>query len=348
MYKIDEVSGKARAGKLIFKDKTIETPLFMPVATKGVVKTLTFDEVKKCGINAIICNAYHFEMSIGSDFIKKMGGIHKFIGWNGIIFTDSGGFQAIRKDFKFKSVDEGYLIEGDEKTLYTPHKCMEVQKNLSADVFMVLDDCPEYPYSKKKAWKTAERTVKWAKKCIEMKDDKKLFGIIQGGIYEEIRKWCAEKLSEMPFDGYAVGGLSIGENKSDMWKSVSYSIEKVPWEKPRYFMGLGKPSEILKGVLMGIDIFDSAYPTRNARHGHIFTKNGIIDAKKRKYIHYEGPVEEDCNCLCCEKYTLSYIHNLFRQKEMLAMRLATIHNLTFMMRFMRKIRESILKDELNS
>jgi len=323
---------KPRIGMLHAHGISIETPVFLPVATKGCVKTLLPDEVWREGTKAIIVNALHLYMK-AFDMIDS---IHEFMGWNGIIFTDSGGFQSI-KNFPAKVDDRGivYKINGREE-VFTPQKSIEVQKAMKSDFIFMLDDCPPYPHGRKRAKKSVERTIRWAEKS----QGEKNFAILQGGIYDDLRLKCIEKIKEMEFFGYAIGGLSIGEPKEKMHHIVALTTKNLPEEKPRHLMGVGTPEDIIKAVKNGVDIFDSAFPTRNARHGVIYTTRGKIKLKKAK----GDVIDEECDCYTCRNFSLDYLSYLYREKEMLALRLASIHNIRYMNRLMERIREEIKND----
>jgi len=334
MFEIIAEKGKARAGILKARGIEIETPVFLPVATKACIKTLLPKEAKEVGVRAIIVNALHIYRR-AMELVEKVG-LHKFMRWDGIIFTDSGGFQSIKKFPAFvKEEGIAFKMPDGKEEFFTPEKSIEVQKKIGSDFFFALDDCPSYPYSKKRVEKAVERTIKWAERC----QGERTFAILQGGTYEDLRKYCAEKLSKMNFFGFAIGGLCIGEPKEEMHRMVKLSVEYLPKEKPRHLMGVGSSEDILECVKYGIDIFDSAFPTRNARHGTILTSKGKINLGKRKV---KGDViDEECDCYTCKNFSLDYLNYLFKEKEPLAMRLATIHNLRYINRLMENIREGI-------
>jgi queuine tRNA-ribosyltransferase len=342
----------ARAGMLRTNHGIINTPAFMPVATKGTVKTLTPEEVSNIGIQVLISNAFHLFLAPGMEVIKRAGGLHEFMNWKGAIFTDSGGFQMIRKDFPFKITDEGITYKNPRDGTnysYTPRICLESQKNLKSDVAMILDECPAHgsDYSVVKA--SVERTVKWAKiaKNVDKKPGQLFFAILQGGTFPELRKKCAEQLIELDFDGYGIGGLSIGEPKEIMNEVVKISVPLVPEDKPRYLMGVGSPRELLEAIGYGVDIFDSAFPTRNARHQTLMTEKGNIDIARNKFTLDFSPIDENCKCLACINYTRAYLHHLFKESELLALRLASIHNLYFIQSIMKGARVAILEDSFS-
>ena len=334
MFEVIAEINRARIGKIKIGRKEIDTPAFLPVATKGCIKTLTPEEVKKIGIKAIIVNALHLYRR-AMPLVEKVG-IHNFMKWNGIIFSDSGGFQSIKR-FPAKVTDEGIVFKmpDGKNELFTPEKCIEVQRKIGSDFMFCLDDCPAYPYSRKRVKKAVERTIEWAQKC----QGENVFAILQGGIYDDLRKECIKKISHLEFYGFAIGGLSIGEKRGEMLKIVDLTTKMLPVEKPRHLMGVGSPEDIIDCVKYGVDIFDSAFPTRNARHGTIFTSSGKINLGKKKVEGDE--IDKECKCYTCKNFSLDYLNYLFKEKEQLAMRLATIHNLYFMQRFMEEVREKI-------
>jgi len=339
MFRIVEESGNARNGLIKVGNTTLKTPVFLPVATKGAIKTLTPEEAKKAGCKAIIVNSLHIYRRAFETVCRQ--GIHSFMGWDGIIFTDSGGFQSIKK-FPARAIDEGIIFSMPDgsKEIFTPEKCIDVQKKIGSDFIFMLDDCPSYPYSRKRVEKSVERTISWAKRS----SGENVFSIVQGGIYEDLRERCAKELAKMDFYGYGIGGLCIGEEKKDMIRTVEVATRFLPYDKPRHLMGVGSAEEIEICVRYGIDIFDSAFPTRNARHGTIFTSKGKIGLGKKKIKG--DAIDEDCNCYTCSNFSLDYLNYLFMENEMLAQRLATIHNIYFMNRFMENLREKIKEGKI--
>ncbi len=347
----DRISG-ARAGRLGTNNGIIETPAFMPVATKGTVKTITPDELIELGTEVLISNAFHLMLAPGIDIIRKAGGLHKFMNWHKGIFTDSGGFQMIRKDFPFKITDAGITyknLRDGKKYSYTPEVCLENQKVLGSDVAMILDECPPYGSDFGVVEASTERTIKWAgiAKDVEPNMGQLFFAILQGGTFAELRKRCADSLISMDFDGYGIGGLSIGEPKEIMNDVLKYSVPLVPEDKARYLMGVGSPVEILNAIEFGIDIFDSAFPTRNARHETLMSSKGNIDIARNKYAIDLSPIDENCRCYTCRNYTKAYMHHLFKESELLALRLASIHNLNFIQSIVKGAREAILEDSFS-
>ncbi|MCZ7358068.1 MAG: tRNA guanosine(34) transglycosylase Tgt [Candidatus Methanoperedens sp.] len=339
----------ARVGKLKTNHGIADTPAFMPVATKATVKTLIPEELYAMDTQVLISNAFHLFLAPGMEVIRRAGGLHKFMHWERAIFTDSGGFQMIRKDFPFKITDDGITYKNPrdgKKYSYTPEICLENQKILESDVAMILDECPAYGSDYSAVGASVERTIRWAKKAkgVQKNENQLFFAILQGGTFADLRKKCAEELVEMDFDGYGIGGLSIGEPKELMNDVLKHSIPLVPENKPRYLMGVGSPVELLEAIESGVDIFDSAYPTRNARHQTLMTGRGNIDIARGKFAMDFAPVDEECGCYTCRNYTRAYLHHLFKGSELLALRLASIHNLFFMQKIVKSARDAILED----
>ena len=350
MFHVIAEEGKARIGVLKTHHGEVKTPFFMPVATKATVKTLTHRDLKECGVEAIISNSFHLFLRPGMEIIEEHGGIHQFMRFSGVIFTDSGGFQMIRKGF-FVSVDEeGITFQSPydgKKYKFTPEKSKEVQMKIGSDVAMMLDFCAEYPATYEEAKKGVELTTKWAIKFPRGEEDKQLnFGIVQGSIYEDLRERSARELAGIDFDGYGIGGLSIGEPKEVMHRMIDITVKNLPPEKPRYLMGVGSPLEMLRAVMQGVDIFDSVFPTRNGRHGTAITSHGLINLRKTEYRNDLKPVDEECSCYTCENFTRSYIHHLLREKEILGMHLLSLHNVCFIVNFMKRVREEIQQGDI--
>lgn len=348
MFELVHLDRDARMGRLSTTHGAIDTPAFLPVATKATVKTLTPEEILETGAQAIISNAFHLYLSPGIEVIREAGGLHKFMSWWGAVFTDSGGFQMIRRDFKLNIKEDGISYKNPrdgEKYLYTPEECIKAQDALASDVALVLDECPPYGgYNKAKA--SMENTLRWARRSKEAhrKKGQLLFAILQGGTFPDLRKKCSEELVALGFDGYAIGGLSIGEPREIMNQVLRHSLPLLPLDKPRWLMGVGSPIEVLEAIGQGIDFFDSAFPTRNARHQTGMTKNGDLDLGRKKYARDFRPIEDGCRCYSCKNYSRAYIFHLFKESELLAMRLLSIHNLSFMQELMRKVREAIEED----
>jgi queuine tRNA-ribosyltransferase len=346
MFELEAIDCKARAGVLKTHHGNVETPSFMPVATKAVVKTLTPEDVWETGARMLICNSLHLHLRPGTDLIKRMGGIHQYMGWGGAVFTDSGGFQLIRSGFDLKIRDIGIKyrnsLTGSVEEL-TPEKSVELQRDLGSDVAMALDDCPKYGTGKAGVSESCARTIDWARRAADAEpaEGQMFFGIIQGGLDEGLRKGCADALVSLGLAGFGIGGLSIGEPKDDMMRAVRWSLEAIPVSKPRYLMGVGSAAELLDSIGEGIDLFDSAFPTRNARHWTIMTSEGSYSLTRAEHSDVTGPLEEGCGCPVCHRFSRAYLHHLCKENEMLAMRLASIHNLFFVGQLMQQARDAI-------
>jgi len=337
----------ARAGELFTAHGMVPTPVFLPVGSQAAVKTLTPEEVRDTGFGMILANTYHLYLRPGVDVIAKMGGLHRFMAWDGAILTDSGGYQVFSLAPLCRVTDEGVTfrshIDGSEHFL-TPELAIQYQEALGADVIMVLDECPAYDVSQPKVRRSLTRTHRWAEKCLRahQRSDQALYAIVQGGIFPELRRDSVEYLAVLDFPGYAVGGLSIGEPKETTLAVVERTAALMPELKPRYLMGVGSPEDIVEGVARGIDIFDSALPTRVARNGALFTGRGRLNIRNAVYSKMERPVDPDCDCYTCRSFSAAYLSHLFRSDELLALRLATIHNLRFISSLMGKIRSAVL------
>lgn len=347
---IIKVDSGARLGVLRTAHGEVKTPVFMPVGTHGVVKAVMHRDLKNIGIEIILANAYHLFLKPGDDLIRDLGGIHKFSGWDGPILTDSGGYQIFSLGGLRTVKEEGVLFQSHidgSKHFLTPERVIEIQDNIGADIIMCLDECIPYPSSYEYTEKSTELTTRWAKRCksVERKNKSLLFGIIQGGFYEVLRLKSAHDLINIGFDGYAIGGLSVGEPKSLMWKMVDMVIGLLPKDKPRYLMGLGFPEDIVEGVRRGIDMFDCVIPTRLARNGNLFTWKGRINIKNAKYKRDERPIDESCGCLTCKTHSRAYLRHLLVSHELNSFYLNTIHNLYFYARLIERIREAIQNGE---
>ena len=345
---------KARTGKLKTAHGTIDTPAFMPVGTQGAVKAVTPLQVRETGAQIILCNTYHLYLRPGTDVIKKAGGLHKFMNWDGPILTDSGGYQVFSLSKLRKINDAGVTfnshIDGSEHLL-TPAKVFEIQENFGSDIIMPLDECVAHPSTKAEAKKAVERTTLWARKSKEAREQKnklkgELFGIVQGGMYKDLRKRSAEEIRAIDFPGYGIGGLSVGEPKDLMIEMLEISTDNLEYDKPKHLMGVGFPEDIKEAVKSGIDLFDCVIPTRLARHGAFFTKEGKEIIKNAKFEKDFSPLEGSCDCYACKNFTRAYIRHLFIAKEILPLTLMTIHNLRFIMKLMEEIREQIRKGSI--
>ena len=347
-----EISGhddNARAGFLLTGHGSIETPVFMPVGTQGTVKAMMHKDLIDVGADMILANAYHLYLRPGDEMIKRLDGIHAFSGWKGAVLTDSGGYQIFILGVLREIKEDGVLfqshIDGSRHFL-TPEKMTKVQENIGADIAMCLDECVSYPSSYEYTDVSVDLTSRWAKRCREAKSDddaQRLFGIIQGGFYKDLRLKSAREILEMDFDGYAIGGLSVGEPKSIMWEMVDSVIDLLPGGKPRYMMGIGMPEDLLEGVKRGIDMFDCILPTRLARNGTLFTWEGKMNLKNARYADDKKPVDEACSCYTCRTFSRAYLRHLLVSHELTSFYLNTMHNIFFYMEFMRKIRDAINK-----
>ena len=346
----------ARVGVMKTPHGEVHTPVFMPVGTQASVKTLSSEDLKDIGAEMILGNTYHLYLRPGHLLIEKAGGLHKFMSWEQPILTDSGGYQVFSLNSLTKTSEEGVRFQSHldgSYHMFTPEKVMEIEHSLGADIIMCLDEPAFYPCSFEQAEKASELTLNWAKRCKSeheeiiakgFKHEQALFGIIQGGTYPELRKISAETLTELDFPGYAIGGLSLGEPKSNTMEMVELSLTFIPFEKPRYLMGVGTPEDIVDSIERGIDMFDCVLPTRNARNASLFTRYGKLIIKNSAYIDDFSPIDPDCGCSTCRNYTRAYLRHLFNTGEISALRLTTIHSLYFYMELMRNAREAILSD----
>lgn len=347
----EEKNTGARLGTLETNYGTVETPMFMPVGTRATVKMLTPEELYEAKAGVILANTYHLWLRPGEDLVEKAGGLHKFMNYNGPILTDSGGFQVFSlarpKDITEDGVHFKSHIDGS-KLFLTPEKSIEIQNKLDSDIAMSFDECPPYPVTFDYMKKSIERTIRWAKrgKAVHANPNQSLFGIVQGGEFPELRKWSAEETVKIGFDGYSIGGTSVGESKETMYKMVEYATPYLPKDRVRYLMGVGEPEDILEGVIRGVDIFDCVLPTRIARHGNAFTRNGKINIRNQKYREDFTPIEEGCDCYACKNYTRAYIRHLVNVDESLGGRLLSIHNIRFLIRFTEDIRKAIEEDRI--
>ena len=346
-----ENNTNARYGTLTTNYGTFETPMFMPVGTLATVKTLSPEELKAMNSAVILSNTYHLWLRPGADIVDKAGGLHKFMNYDGPILTDSGGFQvfSLAKNKKKDITEEGVHFKNHldgSKLFLTPEKSIEIQNKLDSDIAMSFDECPPYPATYDYMKKSVERTLRWAKRCKDAHKNERqsLFGIVQGGEFEDLREYSAKETVKMDFDGYSIGGTSVGEGKDVMYKMIEYGIKYLPEDKPRYLMGVGEPTDIFEGVERGIDMFDCVLPTRLARHAHAFTLDGKINLKNAKYKEDFTPVDQNCDCYCCKNYTKSYIRHLIVANETFGQRLLSIHNLRFLIKITENIRESIKED----
>lgn len=349
----EEKNTKARLGKIYTNYGDFVTPMFMPVGTRATVKGLTPEEVKETHAGIVLANTYHLWLRPGEDVVKEAGGLHRFMNYDGPILTDSGGFQvfSLAKNKEKDITEEGVHFKShiDGKNLFlTPEKSIEIQNKLDSDIAMSFDECPPYPVNYEYMKKSVERTLRWAArgKKVHNNPNQALFGIVQGGEFQDLREYSCKKTVEMDFDGYSIGGTSVGEEKDVMYKMVEDGVRFLPKDKVRYLMGVGDPIDIIEGVIRGIDIFDCVLPTRIARHGQAFTRTGKINFNNAKFIHDFTPVDEECDCYTCKHYTKSYIRHLITTDEMLGGTLLSIHNIRFLIKLTEELREAIKKDTL--
>ncbi len=343
----------ARTGILHTPHGDVETPMFMPVGTQATVKFVSPEELYDVHAGVVLANTYHLWLRPGEDIVDRAGGVQKFMNYNGPMLTDSGGFQVFSLADVRKIKEEGVTfkntLNGDTLFL-SPEKSIQIQNKIGADIIMSLDECIPYPASYEYAKTSMERTLRWAergRKAHSRPDEQALFGIVQGGDYEDLRRYCAEKLVEMDFPGYAVGGTSVGEDKETMVRMVRWSQAALPLDKPRYLMGVGAVNDLLEAISLNIDMCDCVLPTRLARHGTLLTSEGRINIRKAMYKDDFRPLDPECDCYCCRNYTRAYLNHLFRTNEGFGMRLMSIHNIRFLIRLMEEARQAIKEDRYN-
>uniref|UniRef100_UPI000A55D922 tRNA guanosine(34) transglycosylase Tgt n=1 Tax=Alkaliphilus transvaalensis TaxID=114628 RepID=UPI000A55D922 len=342
----------ARLGKIHTPHGVIETPIFMPVGTQATVKAMTPEELLNMEAQIILSNTYHLYLRPGHQLIKKAGGLHKFMNWHKPILTDSGGFQVFSLGDLRKITEEGVEFRSHldgSKHFISPEKAVEIQTALGSDIMMAFDECPPYPADKEYVKKSLERTTRWAKRCKEAHtntENQGLFGIIQGGMFEDLRRQSAEELLELDFPGYAVGGLSVGEPKPIMYEVLDYTAPLMPKDKPRYLMGVGSPDALIEGVIRGIDMFDCVLPTRIGRNGTAMTSRGKVVIKNASHTEAFEPLDPECDCYTCKTYSKAYLRHLFKANEILGLRLMTTHNLHFLIKMMEEVRQAIREDRL--
>jgi queuine tRNA-ribosyltransferase len=346
---------RARAGLLQTARGSVETPVFMPVGTLGTVKSLTPEELLACGVRVILGNTYHLNLRPGCEVIRSFAGLHNFMNWDGVILTDSGGFQVFSLAKLRKISEEGVTfqshIDGSQHVL-TPEKAIEIQVCLGSDIMMCLDECIQYPAGREDTRSAMELTARWAARCKKTWQDhfdgsSALFGIVQGGMYKELREISVDGLVETGFSGYAVGGLSVGEPKDIMFEMADVSLKRLHDTKPRYVMGTGTPEDLIELVALGADMFDCVLPTRNARNGQMYTKYGTINISNSRFKDDRSPLERGCDCYTCRNYSRAYLRHLYMAKELLAYRLNTIHNIHYYMSFMERMRSAIHTGEFD-
>ena len=350
-----DTKSKARAGTLETDHGTVETPIFMPVGTQGSVKALSVQDLENAGSQIILGNTYHLYLRPGTDTLSHFGGIQKFNSWKKPMLTDSGGFQVFSLKELRKITEEGVKFQSHIDGSYhwfTPENVVDIQRKIGADIIMLLDECPPGDSTIEYAKKSNELTVRWAKRGKKRFSETECpygysqaqFGIIQGAVYEEIRKLSAEMLVDLDFPGYAIGGLSVGESKEDMYRITDFTTEYMPKEKPRYLMGVGTPDDLIMGIESGIDMFDCVLPTRNARNATLYTTFGKLNMKNAKHTLSDEPLDSECACETCQNYSRGYLRHLFKSQELLAFKLASLHNITFFLKLVKNARKAILED----
>jgi len=342
--------GMARRGQLTLKRGVVQTPAFMPVGTYGSVKAMLPRDIHEIGAEIILGNTFHLMLRPGTEVIQTFGGLHRFIGWDKPILTDSGGFQVFSLGDLRKINEQGVVfkspIDGSRVEL-TPERSMEVQAALDSDIVMIFDECTPYPASHQTAKESMELSLRWARRSRQAHDHYQgqdpncLFGIVQGGMYDDLRRVSLDGLLEIGFDGYAIGGLSVGESKAEMLGTLDHLTPHMPADRPRYLMGVGKPEDIVESVLRGVDMFDCVMPTRNARNGHLFTSEGVVKIRNAKHRQDESPLDPECSCYTCKHFSRAYLHHLDKCREMLFSQLATIHNLAYYQNLMKGLRSAI-------
>uniref|UniRef100_UPI00389950C0 tRNA guanosine(34) transglycosylase Tgt n=1 Tax=Cellvibrio fontiphilus TaxID=1815559 RepID=UPI00389950C0 len=345
-FELDSQAGRARRGRLKFPRGTVETPAFMPVGTYGTVKGMTPRDIEDIGAQIILGNTFHLMLRPGTEVIKAHGDLHDFMQWKGPILTDSGGFQVFSLGKLRKITEDGVTFKSPingNKVFMGPEESMQVQRDLGSDIVMIFDECTPYPATVHEARDSMELSLRWAKrsKIAHGDNPSALFGIVQGGMYENLRTESLTGLVEIGFDGYAIGGLSVGEPKEDMLRILEHLTPQMPKHKPRYLMGVGKPADLVEGVRRGVDMFDCVMPTRNARNGHLFTSEGVVKLRNAKYREDTGPLDAMCDCYTCKNFSRAYLHHLDKCNEMLGAQLNTIHNLRYYQRIMADMRAAL-------
>ncbi len=351
-------NSKARAGVIHTAHGDILTPIFMPVGTQGTIKAVEHRELDEIGTQIILGNTYHLYLRPGTEILQRFGGLHKFINWNKPILTDSGGFQIyslaeLRKiqeeGVEFKSHIDGSLH------FFSPEKVIDIQRSIGSDIMMVLDECVGYPANYEYVKKSVELTSRWAKRCFYhfkstaplYEHNQFLFGIVQGSVFKDLRKISAEDLTQIDFDGFAIGGLAVGESTEEMYEITDFTTDFLPKDKPRYLMGVGRPENLLEAIERGVDMFDCVMPTRNGRNAYLFTNRGVLSIKNSQFKDDASPVDEECDCYTCKNFSRAYLRHLFVAREILALQLASIHNLRFYLNLMSEARKMILEDRFS-
>ncbi|XXK45422.1 tRNA guanosine(34) transglycosylase Tgt [Porticoccaceae bacterium nBUS_17] len=352
-FKVFATDGKARRGEMQFPRGVVQTPAFMPVGTYGTVKGMLPKDIEEIGAEMILGNTFHLMLRPGTEVVKAHGDLHDFIQWHGPILTDSGGFQVFSLGDMRKITEEGVKFKSPidgSPVFIDPETSMQVQRDLGSDVVMIFDECTPYPATEKEAEDSMQLSLRWAQrsKAAHGNNPSALFGIVQGGMYESLRDISLAGLVDINFDGYAIGGLSVGEPKEDMLRVLDHLADNMPEDKPRYLMGVGKPADLVEGVRRGIDMFDCVMPTRNARNGHLFTSTGVIKIRNAKHRHDTQSLDAECDCYTCRNFSRGYLHHLEKCGEMLSAQLNTIHNLRFYQTLMAGLRDAIAQGKLDS
>jgi queuine tRNA-ribosyltransferase len=343
-FSVSHRDGAARRGRLELAHGAVETPVFMPVGTYGTVKAMSPAELEGLGAQIILGNTFHLWLRPGTEVMEKHGGLHGFMGWSHPILTDSGGFQVFSLESKIdeEGVRFASPINGD-KLLLTPEESMRIQKSLNSDVVMVFDECTPYPATEKQAQKSMELSMRWAERSKRAHEGNAnaLFGIVQGSVYEPLRDASLKSLANIGFDGYAIGGLAVGETKEERSRILAHTAPQLPTDRPRYLMGMGTPEDLIEAVLAGVDMFDCVLPTRNARNGWLFTRSGDVKIRNAQHRDDPRPLDEACACYCCRNFSRAYLHHLQRANEILGARLNTVHNLHYYLSLMQELRAAI-------
>jgi queuine tRNA-ribosyltransferase len=336
----------ARRGRLVTAHGVVETPAFMPVGTQGTVKAISPRDLKEMGCQMVLGNTYHLYLRPGAELIRNLGGLHRFMSWDGPILTDSGGYQVFSLGATRKISEEGVTFQSHldgSSHLLTPEKVVEIQEALGSDIAMVLDECIPHTATRDYVHASTERTVRWAERCLRARrrEEQLMFGIIQGGMFQDLRRECVERMTDLSFDGFATGGLGVGEGEEKLHSLGAFTAGLLPEERPRYLMGVGRPEDILFAVRCGYDLFDCVLPTRNARNGTLFTAHGKLSIKRAEFANDPRPVDESCDCYCCRNFSRAYLRHLYLAGEILAAQLNSWHNLYFYHRLMERCRQAI-------
>ena len=349
-FRVTSTQGRARVGELVTPHGAVTTPAFMPVATQATVKTLTPEEISAAGGEIILGNAYHLYLRPGVEAVDRLGGLHRFMSWPGPILTDSGGFQAFSMGSLKQVDDDGISFQSHvdgSRHRFTPELATRNQEGLGADIIMCLDQCIAFGSGREEITRAMERTHRWARICCETHAgsdraaSQALFGIVQGGTFPDLRAESAAIITSLPFDGFAIGGLAVGESKEEMYRVTEQVTDQLPREKPRYLMGVGSPEDLVESVARGVDMCDCVLPTRVARNGALFTRQGRVNITNRRFAEMDAPLEGDCDCYACRNFSAAYLWHLFKAREILGLRLASVHNLRFILRLMREMQEAI-------